>query len=419
MWLLLAPAAFASPEVAVVGLHIPGLDAAASREVSVDLAQALSATGNMEGVGPDTISTRLAGREDLVLEAFALSEGRDLLDQGRVLYANADPDAALGMLQGAVEVLEGGASISGDPSELVEAYLTLGLALSGLGETAQAQEALAKAAVLAPRRELDTLTYPPDVIEAFEAAKAAQVEAGTGTLAIRAPKGSKVLVDGLPADAEMVTGLPPGRHYVYVEGTEGARYVEATEVSAGRSTTVNVKLDMSLAEASDDANLHMRQTDSLYRAVGAYAQTPLVFLGGQVGDQVVLALYSSRSGNFSQSLSAPAGEDPVLALQSLVPAMGSYVTGTGDIRPDRVAFDVPALAPNDNALLSEMLLTPSAAAVATTPQETGPSVSKEGPRWGLWAGVGGLALLGAGAGTYALVSSEPQDQGTITLGPIP
>ena len=89
------------------------------------------------------------------------------------------------------------------------------------------------------------------------------------------------------------------------------------------------------------------------------------------------------------------------------------MTDVGDIRPDRVAFDVPALAPNDNALLLELLLNPQ------VPGPGGP-VEETGPRWGLWAGVGGVAALGAGAATWAVLRDpEPKDQGTVTLGPIP
>lgn len=414
MWILLAAVASAAPEVAVLGLHIPGQSEAQGRESSERIVESLAASGAMVPVGPDEVAVRLQGRSSLVLDSYALSEGEALVDEGRVLYQNAEPDAAIPLLEAGVEALSEGARLSGSTGALIEGYLTLGLVQSGMGNSDAAMEAFSAAVVLDPKRELDTMSYPPDVIELYTQAKANVLKKGTGTLSLKGKGESTVKLDGIEMSGPQAEGLAPGTHYVYATDSSGARYAAVTEVSPGQTATVNLSFGgLSLAEPTQDENLRMAQTNNLYAALGAYAQTPLILLGGQVGDDVVVALYSARSKNFSQALSAPAGKDPTQSILNLVPAIGSYVTDAGDIRPDRVAFDVPALAPNDNALLLELLLNPQ------VPGPGGP-VEETGPRWGLWAGVGGVAALGAGAATWAVLRDpEPKDQGTVTLGPIP
>ncbi|MFT5585225.1 MAG: tetratricopeptide (TPR) repeat protein [Cognaticolwellia sp.] len=414
MWILMAAIASAAPEVAVLGLHIPGQSADEGRAGSARIVESLNASGAMVPVGPDEVALRLQGRSSLVLDYFALSEGEALLDEGQALYQNAEPDAAIPLLEQGVEALAEGARVSGNTGALIEGYLTLGLAQSGMGNNSAALQAFSAAVVLDPKRELDTMSYPPDVIELYTQAQSSVLAQGTGTLNLKGVGNSTVKVDGIEIDGDSAEGLAPGTHYVYATDQGGARYAAVTQVSPGETATVTLSFgSLSFAEPTQDQDLRMAQTEHLYSALGAYAQTPLILLGGQVGDEVVVALYSARSKNFSQALSAPAGTDPTQAILNLVPAIGSYVTEAGDIRPDRVAFDVPAFVPNDNTLLLELLL---------NPQVVGPNgpVSETGPRWGLWAGVGGVAALGAGAATWAVLRDpEPKDQGTVTLGPIP
>ena len=414
MWILMAALASAAPEVAVLGLHIPGQSAEEGRAGSMRIMESLNSAGAMVPVGPDEVALRLQGRSNLVLNQYALQEGEDLLDEGKVLYQNAEPDAAIPLLEQGVEALAEGARISGNTGALIEGYLTLGLVQSGMNNSTAALEAFSAAVVLDPKRELDTMSYPPNVIELYTQAQSSVLGQGTGTLALKGVGSSTVKVDGIEINADSAEGLAPGTHYVFATAKGGARYAAVTQVNPGETSTVNMSFgDLSLAEPTQDQNLRVAQTEHLYSALGAYAQTPLILLGGQVGDNVVVALYSARSKNFSQALSSPAGMDPTQSILNLIPAIGSYATEAGDIRPDRVAFDVPGFMPNDNALLLELLLNPQVAGSSALVAETG-------PRWGLWAGVGGVAALGAGAATWAVLRDpEPTDQGTVTLGPIP
>ena len=158
MWILMAALASAAPEVAVLGLHIPGQNADEGRADSERIMESLNSAGALVAVGPDEVALRLQGRSNLVLSQYALQEGEDLLDEGRVLYQNAEPDAAIPLLEQGVEALAEGARISGDTGALIEGYLTLGLVQSGMNNNTAALKAFSAAVVLDPKRELDSMT---------------------------------------------------------------------------------------------------------------------------------------------------------------------------------------------------------------------------------------------------------------------
>ena len=135
MTLLLGTALAARlPEVAVVGVHVQGLDEAGGEEASARIGEALERTQMMTYVEPQFASAKLKGREVLVLEDFALKAGRDLLEEGRVLYQNAEPDQAIPMLEMATEELEAGIAATGNTDFLIDTWLTLGLAYTGMGD---------------------------------------------------------------------------------------------------------------------------------------------------------------------------------------------------------------------------------------------------------------------------------------------
>ncbi len=380
------------------------------------MGEAIERTQSMSYVEPQFVSAKLKGREVLVMEDFALKEGRDLLEEGRVLYQNAEPDEAIPLLKMAAYELQAGISATGDTDLLIEAWLVLGLAHTGMGHVEAANEVFREVVVLDPSRELDPIRYPPQVVEGYARVRSAVIEEGTGSLAVSASAdGAEVFVDGRSVGLAPVTvdGLPVGRHYVFATAEGGLRSYEEVVIEADGTRKLSMKVEeRAITAPAEDRSARALQTESLYSAVGTYSQTPLVLLAGEIDDdQVSVLLYSSRSGNFSQSLSAPAGEDPVGAIVDLIPALGSYVTETGDIRPDRVAISIPPFVISDNAVLEQVLLDPN--------EEVQIQYIETGPPWYLWAAGGGIALAGVGVGVYAWVNqpggTDPQDQGTITI----
>ena len=259
-----------------------------------------------------------------------------------------------------------------------------------MGEAEAAHSAYRSVVVLDPSLELDPISYPPDIIESYTAVRDEVFAVGTATLRVTSKTDDvEVFVDGrgvgtVPVAVEQ---LPVGTHHVYASGESGLRAYVSVEVAAGDNETLQVEMgDRMLVPQADSPTERRAQTQGLYAALGTYSQTPLVLLAGESSDeQVSLCIYSSRSGNFSQALTAPAGSDPVQSIVDLVPALGSYVTETGDIRPDRVAVSVPALDLADNAVLTQVLLDPN--------EEVQVQYIESGPKWYVWAAMGGHPML--------------------------
>ena len=416
MTLLLGTALAARlPEVAVVGVHVQGLDEAGGEEASARIGEALERTQMMTYVEPQFASAKLKGREALVLEDFALKAGRDLLEEGRVLYQNAEPDQAIPMLEMAAEELEAGIAATGNTDFLIDTWLTLGLAYTGLGDIDNANRAYREVVVLDPSRELDPISYPPEVIEAYRAVQAEVMAEGTGSLALNASvENAEIFVDGRSVGLAPVTvdNLPVGRHRIFVTADGGLRAYEEVLIEADGTRKLSLQVeDRQITRPAEDRFGRSAQVESLYGAVGAYSQTPLVLLAGETEEgQVAVLLYSSRSRNFSHFLTAPGGEDPVGAIVDLIPALGSYVTETGDIRPERVSVSVPPFVISDNAVLEQILLAPN--------EDVQIQYIERGAPWYLWATGGGIALAGVGVGVYAWMNAggeEAQDNGTITI----
>lgn len=108
----------------------------------------------------------------------------------------------------------GGAGLSA--SELSDLFVYRGMVRTQLGDTTRAWEDFSAAAILEPTRLLDPLRFPPRVIETFERALAAVRGAPRGTLAVAAPAGCDVVVDGRRLPAGLEPELVFGTHFVRI-----------------------------------------------------------------------------------------------------------------------------------------------------------------------------------------------------------
>ncbi len=407
-------------EVLVVGVHVAGLTPAASAAAADSLAAALDATGKVDALPPIEVSRRIAGRESLILDTYALGVGRDRLRKGRLLYEGAQPDQAIPELEDAVKALTAGLSVSTDARDVHEGLMLLGMSYVGMGNEEAARRAFRRSAVLDPTRELNEVSYPPDVVALFNEARAeAQTEA-PGELSVTANRDAQVWVDGrnVGKTPQIYLKLLPGEHFVLVRDDLGQSVFQTFVVTSGESRKLDAgAAARSLGVAAADPSARSRQTRDLYRAVGQYVGTTAVLLAGTTSDgQVAVQLYSPASGNFSRALTGESGADPVTALVELAPTVAGYLGETGDIRADRVGSQILPLDVGANDVLAGLLLNPPA------PDQLVVEVPK-GPRWYVWAGAGAL-VAGGGATAAVLVLTQTGDavdanQGTIEFGPIP
>ncbi len=407
-------------ELLVVGVHVPGLKPADSAAAADKMAAALDATGKADALPPIEVSRRIAGRETLILDTYALGVGRDRLRKGRVLYEGAQPDQAIPELDEAVKLLTAGLSVSTDARDVHEALMVLGMSYVGMGNEEAARRTFRRSAVLDPTRELNEVSYPPDVVALFNEARTEAQAEEPAEISVTASRDAQVWIDGrnIGKTPQVYVKLPPGEHYVLVRDDLGNSVFETFTASSGDARKLDATLDeRSLGDAAAEPAARSRQTRDLYRAVGQYVGTTAVVVAGSTGTgQVAVQLYSPASGSFSRALTGEAGDDPVAALVDLVPTLASYLSDTGDIRADRVGSQILSLDVGSNDVLSGLLLDPP------DPEKLVVEVQK-GPRWYVWAGAGAL-VAGGGVTAAALILNQPgaavdPNQGTIEFGPIP
>lgn len=414
---LLATAAFAAvPEVVVVGAHLPGVVGKAADTVAVRLAEALDATGKVNGLTPDEVSGRLAGRQDLILDAFALGPGRDALREGKILYDRAQPDQAIPVLEQATRQLAAGLASSTDVSHLHDALTLLGLAQAGLGNEAAARQAFRRSVTLNPARQLDTVNYPPQIVSLFTQVRSAAAAESSASLTVIAPGSASMWVDGRQSSPGEIT-VVPGEHYLLIRGADGSTAFETVMLGPGEQRSIAPALTRrAVGQAANDAAGRSRQTRDLYKSIGQFTdRDPVLVVGVASSGEVSLQIYAPASGNFSRALTAEAGSDPVAALLALVPAAIGFLSEGGDIKSDRVSPQVSALDVSSNAVLDNLLFDVPVVPVVVRQE-------RNGAPWYLWAGLGALAV--GGGATAAIVvansgDSTEADNGTITFGPIP
>jgi hypothetical protein len=420
--LLVAQGAWAAgeklPQVAVVGLHVPGATEEQARAVTDSLVVELNRTGLVTAIGPSDVARRIAGREPLVVNGIFLGPGRKLLDEGRVLMQRAATDQAIPILEDAVAALRDGLGPSTDSRPLIDALVLLGVAHQTLGDADGALRAFSEVVHLDPGLELDEVNYPPRMVEAFRAAREAVVAQGSGTISVSTPtSGVRVFIDGREVGQAPVSlsGVPVGNHYVLAIGGQGHRTVETVHVTAGETAEVQAALDRrAIAEPGDSARERSRKVRDLYRSLGAYIDTDLVLVGGVTADQAfAVQLYATRAGSFSKILSGEAGPDPNGAAVAFVASLATFATATGDLRADEVGVQVLSLDIDANPVLADLLFDPDA------DLHVGHEKSKV--RWLVWAGAGALVAGGGTGLALALTSGDQQagNHGTIVFGPIP
>ncbi|MDP2314589.1 MAG: tetratricopeptide repeat protein [Pseudomonadota bacterium] len=418
-WLLASVAWAAVPELVVVGVHVPGLTGNAADTAADRLAEALDATGKVDALAPSEVRVRLAGREALIVDAFALGPGRDALREGKILYDRAQPDQAIPVLEQATRQLVAGLASSTDVRDLHDALTLLGLANAGLGNEAAARQAFRRSVTLNPSRQLDAVNYPPQIVALYAEVRSQAVAEPPCLLTITAPANAQLWIDGRqtpPGEVSMV----PGEHHLTLRGTDGSSAFQTLTLAPGERKSIAPDLSpRAVGRAATDAAGRTRQTRDLYKSIGQYTdRDPVMVVGVTTDGQVALQVYAPASGNFSRALTADGGNDPVSAILDLVPAAVGFLTESGDIKSDRVSPQVVPLDIGSNAVLASLLLDPAKAAPPTATAGT----ARKGAPWYLWAGLGALAVGGGTTAAVVLATAgddEGGDNGTITFGPIP
>ncbi len=413
-------------EIGLVGVHDDALSVEEQRRLADRIAQSIGRVEGHEVVLPDALLLRYLGREDLILEeAFGL-EGRNLVDEGRLLYQQAELDDAVVVLEGGVRALEASVQVTRSIRSLWEAQMLLGTARWGVGREMAARDAVADAVALQPGRRPDPAVYPPALLELYEEERAL-AEGDAAALTVQsAVAGARVWVDGREVGAApvVVPGLLPGAHHVHVRADDQVGYVRV-EMDGGQATAVAPQLGApSLGAAPRTVGARAQSVAALYEAIGRFSRVDVLLVVGTVDGVWEVQLFHPATDTFG----TPVVLDTLGNPDAIADAAERLVRGLrpdGSMPPSATAFAALPLDVSTNRLLARDLLAPAPPAAppepVEVPREPAPDVLVEGrPKWPVWLGVGlGVVAVGAGATALGVVLGGDAEGagGTLIIGP--
>jgi len=400
--------------IAVVGIHQETITADAQNAAVIELADTIKKSKKFDALLPIDLTWLIQGREEVILQEAFSRTGRRFLDDGKTLYAQAQPEEAIPILEAAAEELTKTMSVTQAQALLWEALFTLGTAQ--LAVDASPEHAWTQAIVLNPDREPNSSQYPPDVIAQYQALQEQKLSQ-RGTLTIESSEpGVKVWVNGEPQGHTPLTlkNLPIGKAHVLGRTPQGFQSYQQVTVAADTSVTCSLapsKGRWSLPAST--TRTRVRLTSDLYRSLGAFAEVDLILVVGETAqNKASLQLYSPRMDAFSRPLDIATTGSITDELKNALPELLQLATEDGAILSMATTADAAALNPGTNTLLGRMMVSPTP--VAAPP---GGKI-----KWWHMALAGGGALAVGGVATGIILSTdttEDPNQGTIIIGPIP
>ncbi len=412
-------------QLAVVGIHQSELTSADQKAAVASLIEAVEATGKANALSPGEVAGAIQGREEIILRQALLSEGNQALQNGKNLYNQALPDDAIPALETAIQAFERGVVGANTTKDLWEAYIYLGTSQLSLENEEAANTAFGAAAALNPARGPNPALFPPFVVEAFQAAKAA-LSAGKTSLVVTVDKSADIFLDGEKKTSRTIEGVLPGKHHVMArgEGTQAYQVVVVPAPVEGEEIApVEVSLTLgvpSLGIAGESAASRSRQTAALYRTLGEHAQGVDLFLLAGVSDNLLhLQLYSPTADAFSKQVEIPYADKADDEAVQTVPLLLNVLDKAGHLP---IAATIPTSAPLDIGVNTELaaLLTQPRTPVVINNNGNGGTTKKN--KTGLIV-VGSIVVAGVlgggGYGTYALLKPNEGPQGnTVIVGPL-
>ena len=264
--MLLAAALLMAPPTLPVYLDLGKAPPALEQRINDRIRASLQEQG--VPIAPDPSSPLIGG-------ADPIADAKRELETGVKAYAKLDLDTALPALRAAEQRASAALTSPAVAGIVAEARVTLGLISLAQGKTGEADEHFRRAASLEPDRRLDGRLHPPEVVTAYDAARASVAKSPMCelTLALK-PAGGRITVDGRPASGTV--RLPYGVHYIAAASEAGVTG-ERVELTQPRAlVALEIRPDPNVALASlraaakrgDDVALGAA-ADALAAAAGA------------------------------------------------------------------------------------------------------------------------------------------------------
>jgi hypothetical protein len=352
------------PSVAVVGVHGDGNQTAEELEaITADIVAGFKTAG-FEVIHGSDLRNRLSSARESIVDEVYLEPVRSSFDEGRILYEKAQPEQAIVALSRAEAQLEGAEEFLRDPRLTVGVQLYLGLSHISLGHEDAARMAFSEVVRMDPDRVLDTLDYPPRIVDLFDSVRTQVLAREGASVAVEVfdgTMGARVFVDGrmVGTTPAVVSGLPPGFHTILVDGGGAGRWFEELTLFEGEYRTISAGLETKGLAQGDDRDFEDSRsgvTRRLYRELAVASGADLVAVAAfdEVGDFRV-GLYSGRSGTFSVNATASLAAAPgarAAFVRQLVERIALYSDSGGSIKAERVDTETIPLVAGGNPRLN-------------------------------------------------------------------
>ncbi len=334
-------------------------------DMTEELVDLIDRSPGFEARGPDSFGRSVWDRKSSVLEDVFLGAAQASLQEGKVLYDNAQFQGALSSLEKAESSMERGIEFLRDPRLLVEIHLYLGLTHTALGNHEDAQEHFEEVARTDPARTLDPVRTPPNMIEAFEDAKLFISESGSVGVEVMSGdvEGASIYINGRRAGTTPTyLDLAPGEYHIAVEHPEEGWDYQKERFYAGDDLTLDfVLIPQGIRPMGREKteSSRSRRVQSLFRSLGETIDADLLLLAAlDDGDNLQLQLYSPRSDVFSgvsEGLVMSGGRIDRDVLSELVTEVLYMTDGSGGIRPDNTTTTTSPLYIGRNPTLNRLL----------------------------------------------------------------
>jgi len=230
------------PTVGIVGLHQADLSVTDQRDASEVFAVAVEQAGFFEARRPLWISDRLQGREALVLRDAFGGGGRQLLEEGRALYGQAQMDQAVATLEEAVQTLGQTFALTRGPRDLWDALIYLGAARQASGDYRGGRDAFEAAVAVMPLRTPSAQEFPPDLISRYEDLRRERQALATSVRVTAGDDGTVVWVNGERRGTTpvVIEDVIPGTNYFIGESPLGFTAFTIAMYAAVKPTLANI-----------------------------------------------------------------------------------------------------------------------------------------------------------------------------------
>jgi hypothetical protein len=417
-------------DVGVVGVHDPALTVEQQTALMQAVADAIESSTRHDVLLPPEVAEGYAGREDLVLQDTFLADGRRRMEDGRLLYQQAEHADAVMVLEVAVRTLEENVRWARSIRDLWEAWMLLATARLADGQEPAARDAIGAAIALHAARRPDPAAFPPEILDAWERERALATDEAASLSVIADVEGARVWLDGRDVGTSPVTipGVLPGRHFVHVRSEDGRVGFLALEQAPGADGSARVTTSPPVLGApAKGTGARSSQISALYEAIGRYSRVDVLVLVGRIDGSWNVQLFSPEADTFDAPVALPltATEEELIGA---IRAATGRVAMDGGLPSASQAYTAVPLEIQGNALLARDLYTPLKI-TPPLPVETPPPVAQlpvepevKRPKWPIWLGIGlGGVAVAAGATALGLALSggetpEPAG-GTITIGP--